>query len=119
MVRTAKPVPRKFPLRSLREHRSIHWPPGIEPNPAWAGPSPEVPNPSRVTLITVELVREAKGPGSHLVLTGQYDGNPYRTTLTIDEPALLANLCDTLRRCIGETIEQIGAHRVDRTLKLV
>ncbi len=118
MVRTTKPVPRRVPLRILREHPSLHWPPGLEPNPAWAGPSPEVPDPSKIVLKHVELAAEKEG-GWHLVLTGEYDGNPYRTTLTIDDPSLLASLHGTLRKCVGETIEAIGAHRINRELNLV
>lgn len=118
-MRTTRPMPRKVPLRMLREHPSIHWPPGIEPNPAWNGPIPEVPDPSRIVLTGVELTSESKGYSSHLTLTGEYDGNPYRTTFNSDDPALLRNLCDTMRRCIGERIAEIGARRVDRALNLV
>jgi hypothetical protein len=118
MVRTTRPAARRVPLRMLREHPSLHWPPGLEPNPAWAGPSPEMPDPSRIVLKTVELAAEKQG-GSHLVLIGEYDGNPYRTTLTISDHALLASLYRTLRKCVGETIETIGAHRTDRELNLV
>lgn len=118
MVRTTKPVPRKVRLVNLREHPSLHWPPGIEPNPAWAGPVLEAPDPFRVVLTSAEMATEKTGEASHLVLTGQYDGNPYRTTLTADTPALLENLCEILRKCVGETIEEIGAHRVDRNLNL-
>jgi hypothetical protein len=118
MARTTKPMARRVPLQMLREHPSLRWPPGLEPNPAWAGPSPEVPDPSKVVLKNVELVAEKEG-GSHLVLIGEYDGNPYRTTLTTDEPALLASLLSTLRKCIGETIGAIGAHRINRELHLV
>jgi hypothetical protein len=118
MARTTKPMRRRVPLRMLREHLSLHWPPGLEPNPAWAGPSPEVPDPSEVVLKNVEVAAEKAG-GSHLVLIGEYDGNPYRTTLTIDDLALLGSLQSTLRKCVGETIEVIGAHRVDGKLNLV
>ena len=118
MVRTKRPVPRKTPLRRLRDQPTLHWPPGIAPNPAWAGPSPEVPDPSRIVLRTVELIRDENGQASHLVLTGDCHGNPYRTTLTVDRPALLTILSDTLRRCLGESIEEIGAHTVNRSLNL-
>jgi hypothetical protein len=118
MARTTKPVARRVPLRMLRQHPSLHWPPGLQPNPAWAGPSPEVPDPSKVVLKSVELAAEKEG-GSHLVLMGDYDGNPYRTTLTIDDPSLLGSLQSTLRKCVGETIGAIGAHRVDGKLNLV
>jgi len=118
MVRTTKAVARRIPLHMLREHPSLHWPPGIEPNPAWAGPSPEVPEPTKIVLKKVELAAEKEG-GSHLVLIGEYDGNPYRTTLAVDDPALLPNLHGTLRRCVGETIAAIGAHRISRELRLV
>jgi hypothetical protein len=118
MVRTTKPVPRKVRLLNLREHPSIHWPPGIEPNPAWAGPVRETADPFRIALASVEIVKEKTGEASHLVLTGNYDGNPYRTTVTVDSSALLINLGEILRRCMGETIEEIGAQRVDRNLNL-
>lgn len=119
MVRTKRPVPRKTPLRRLRDQPTLHWPPGLAPNAAWAGPSPEVPDPSRIVLKAVELVRDENGQASHLVLTGEHAGNPYRTTLTVDPPALLTTLCDTLRKCLGEKIEEIGAHTVNRSLSLV
>jgi hypothetical protein len=118
MARTTKPVARRVALHMLREHPSLHWPPGLEPNPAWAGPSPEVADPSKVVLKRVELATERAG-GSHLVLIGEYDGNPYRTTLNIDEPSLLGSLQSTLRKCVGETIESIGGHRIDGKLNLV
>jgi hypothetical protein len=77
-----------------------------------------VPEPTKIVLKKVELAAEKEG-GSHLVLIGEYDGNPYRTTLAVDDPALLPNLHGTLRRCVGETIAAIGAHRISRELRLV
>ena len=71
-----------------------------------------------MVLTSAELVKERRGEASHLVLTGEYNGNPYRTTLTVDTPTLLINLGEILRKCVGETIEEIGAHRVDRNLNL-
>jgi len=118
-VRTTKPMRRKVPLRRLREHPSIHWPPGIEPNPTWNGPVPEVPDPSRIVLTGVEIASESKGHRPHLTLMGEYDGNPYRTTLASDDVTLLGNLCDSLKECIGEKIVDIGEHRVDSALNLV
>ncbi len=118
MARTVKAVPRKNPLRRLRECGAIHWAPGLEPNPAWAGPSTEVPDPSKVVLKTVDLVRDENEQPSHLVLTGEYDGNPYRTTFKVKQARLLTGLYDMLRKCEGQTIEEIGAHAVDRSLGL-
>jgi len=119
MVRTTKAMPQKVRLPKFREHPLIHWPPGIEPNPAWNGPVPEVPDPSRIVLTGVEIASESKGHRPHLTLTGEYDGNAYRTTFASDDPALLMNLCDSLRKCIGEKIVEIGERRVDRALNLV
>ena len=119
MAITRRMVPRKVPLQRLRKHPKIHWPPGVEPNPPWAGPSPEIPEPSRITLTKVEMVETEKGAGGHLTLTGLYDGNPYRTTLRIDDPSLLANLCESLGTCIGESIAAIGSHAVDQSLNRV
>ena len=119
MVITRRTVPRKVPLQRLRNHPKIHWPPGVGPNPPWAGPSPEIPEPSRITLTKVEMVEAGKHAGPHLTLTGLYGGNIYRTTLTIDDPALLANLCESLRRCVGETITVVGSHAVDQSLNRI
>ncbi len=111
--------PRKVPLIILREHSKIHWPPGVEPNPPWAGPSREFPDPVHVTLAQVELI-DLHGPGPpHLALTGTYHGNTYHTTLTVDDPALLANLFEWLRKCVGEPVGEIGSHRVDDFLNLM
>jgi hypothetical protein len=111
-------VARTVPRLKLREHSKLHWPPGSEPNPPWAGPTPDFPDPSRVVLTKVELVEADKHAARHLTLTGSYDGNLYRTTLTIDDLSLLNNLCKSLGRCLGETIAEIGSHEVDRSLQL-
>ncbi len=118
MPRTKQTIARKHPLRRLREHPAIHWPPGAEPNPPWAGPSPEFPNPGEVTLSGVELVQADAHAPAHLTLTGTYDGNLYRTTLMVADPALLANLCLTLGKCVGESIAEAGSHEVDNSLNL-
>jgi hypothetical protein len=118
MTPKERTVARGVPLLRLREHPKIHWPPGAEPNPPWAGPSPEFPDPSRVVLTKVELVEADKHAKRHLTLTGTYDGNLYRTTFAADDPSLLTNLCKSLDRCRGETIAEIGSHEVDRTLNL-
>lgn len=118
MPRTKDTVPRKHPLLRLREHPAIHWPPGVEPNPPWAGPSSEIPQTDMVTLTGVELVQADAHKPAHLVLSGTYDGNLYRTTLRVDDPTLLANLCVTLGKCVGETIAEAGSHEVDKSLSL-
>ncbi len=111
-------VARKVPLLRLRQHPKIHWPPGAEPNPPWAGPAPEFPDPLRVVLTKVEMVEANKHAQRHLTLTGNYGGNVYRTTIAADDPTLLKNLCKSLGRCMGETIANIGSHEVDRDLNL-
>ena len=119
MVITRRMRARKVPLQRLRNHPKIHWPPGVGPNPPWAGPSPETPEPSLITLTKVEMVEAGKHAGRHLTLTGLYDGNIYRTTLTIDDPSLLANLCELLRTCVGQTIAVVGSHAVDQSLNRI
>jgi hypothetical protein len=115
---TRRTFPRKAPLSTLREHPKIHWPPGVEPNPPWAGPSREFPDPPHVILAGVELV-EVDGPmPRHLALTGTYHSNTYHTTLTVDDPALLTNLLECLRKCVGEPVGEIGSHRVNDFLNL-
>ncbi len=111
-------VARKVALLRLREHPKVHWPPGIDPNPPWAGPSPEIPDPSHVTLTDVQLVEGDKHAQHHLTLTGTYHGNVYRTTLSVDDPLFLRNLCKSLGKCLGETIAEIGSHHIDRSLNL-
>lgn len=108
-------VPRRVALLRLRDHPKVRWPPGVEPNPPWAGPTPEFPDPAQVVLTKVELV-EDKRAGRHLTLTGTYDGNLYRTTLTVDDSSLLNNLCKSLGRCVGETMAEIGSHEIDHAL---
>lgn len=115
MVR-GKMVARKVPLLKLREHPKLHWPPGADPNPVWAGPTPEFPNPSDVVLTKVELIEEDKHAARHLTLTGTYHGNLYRTTLTIDDSAQLTNLLKLLGKCRGQTMAEIGAREVDSNL---
>lgn len=118
MAARERMVARKVPLLKLRAHPKVHWPPGADPNPTWAGPSPEVPEPSHVVLTKVELVEDRERGRRHLTLTGTYDGNLYRTTLTVDDASLLTNLCKSLGKCLGETIAEIGSHEVDRGLNL-
>ena len=65
------------------------------------------------------MVEAGKHAGGHLTLTGMYKGNIYRTTLRIDDRSLLANLCESLSTCIGETIAAIGSHAVDQSLNRV
>jgi len=114
----ARTVRRKVPLHRLREHPAIHWPPGIEPNPPWAGPNPRVPDPLHVVLTKVELVQPDKHAARHLTLSGTYEGNPYRTTLTLEDPSLANNLYKSLMKCIGETIAGVGSREVDPFLNL-
>ena len=118
MPRTKQTVARKHPLHRLREHPKVHWPPGAEPNPPWAGPSPEFPEPDMVVLTGVEFAQADAHARAHLTLSGTHNGNLYRTTLTVDDPALLANLCVTLGKCVGETIAEAGSHEVDPSLRL-
>lgn len=118
MPRIRQTVARKHPLRRLRDHPALKWPPGVEPNPPWGGPSPELPDPGKVILTRVEMVQGDAHAPAHLTLTGTYDGNLYRTTLTASDPALLPNLCVTLGKCVGETIAEVGNHEVDNSLNL-
>lgn len=118
MTPKGRTVARKVPLLRLRQHPRIHWPPGAEPNPPWAGPTPEFPDPMRVVLTKVELVEADKHATRHLTLTGNYGGNVYRTTLSVEDPALLNNLCKSLGSCLGETIANIGSHAIDPGLNL-
>ncbi len=118
MPRTKRMVARKGRQLRLREHSAVHWPPGIEPNPPWAGPHPEVPEPREIVLTKVELVEADRHSPRHLTLAGTYDGNIYRTTMTLDEPALLPNLFRTLRKCLGESMAEVGSHFVDNRLSL-
>ena len=118
MQRTKRSVPRKVPLTSLSAHPKLHWPPGLEPNPSWTGPGAEVPDPSHIVLTKVELVEADKRAPRHLTLTGTYHGNVYRTTFRVDDDALLTNLWEMLRKCIGEPIYEAGSHQVDRTLRM-
>jgi hypothetical protein len=71
-----------------------------------------------VVLTGVELVQANAHARAHLTLSGTHGGNLYRTTLTVDDPALLANLCVTLGKCVGETIAEVGSHEVDLSLRL-
>ena len=116
MQRTKRLVPRKVPLMKLGDHPRLHWPPGVEPNPPWAGPGAEVPDPSHIVLTKVELAEADKHAPRHLILTGTFRGNIYRTTFTTDDRELLNNLAELLRKCVGETIYQIGALQVDRSI---
>jgi hypothetical protein len=90
----------------------------VEPNPPWAGASPEIPEPGKVILTGVEMVQGDAHTPAHLTLTGTYHGNLYRTTLNATDPALLPNLCVTLGKCVGETIAEVGDHEVDNSLNL-
>ncbi len=119
MPRTKRMVARKVSPVRLRDHSKVHWPPGIEPNPPWAGPSPEVPEPREVVLTRVELVEPDRRAPRHLTLAGTYDGNTYRTTMTLDDTALLPNLFRSLRECVGESIAEAGSHFVDKDLSLL
>lgn len=110
-------APRKRRIVKLENHRGIHWPPGAEPNPPWVGPTSEFPNPLLVTLGEVELVKGSKDSERHLRLTGTYDGNLYRTSFMVDDPALLFNLFELLSKRAGETIGAIGGQMVDLSLK--
>ncbi len=118
MTPKERTVARRVPLLKLREHPKIHWPPGTEPNPPWAGPTPEFPDPLRVVLTKVELVEADKHAPPHLTLTGNYGGNVYRTRISADDPTLLKKLCKSLGRCTGETIAKIGSHEIDNDLNL-
>lgn len=117
MQRTKRPVPRKTPLTNLRDHPKLHWPPGVEPNPPWAGPSAEVPDPSHVVLTKVDVAEADKRAPRHIILTGTFHGNIYRTTLTTDDGALLNNLGKLLQKCVGEPIYQVGSLQVDRSIR--
>jgi hypothetical protein len=117
MQRTKRPVPRKVPLTNLSDHPKLHWPPGVEPNPPWAGPGAEVPDPSHIVLTKVDLAEADKHAPRHLILTGTYHGNIYRTTFTAGDGELLNNLGELLRKCVGEPIYQIGARQVDRSIR--
>lgn len=110
---------RKRETFRLEKHPGVHWPPGNEPNPPWVGPTSEFPDPLQITLGEVEIVEGDKHASRHLRLIGTYGGNPYRTSLGVEDPSLLKNLFELLRRRTGETIATIGSHRVDRSLKPV
>ncbi len=118
MAQTRRTFPRKHPLHRLRDHAKLRWPPGVEPNPPWAGPGAEFPEPGMVVLTGVELVRPDAHAPAHLTLAGNYDGNLYRTTLTLEDAALLPNLCVTLGKCVGRTIADVGNFEVDDSLNL-
>ncbi len=102
---------------NLSDHPRLHWPPGVEPNPPWSGPSAEVPDPSHIVLTKVELAEADKHAPRHLTLTGTFHGNIYRTTFRVDGDELLSNLWELLRKCVGEPIYQIGTHQVDRSIR--
>jgi hypothetical protein len=116
MKRTKRPVPRKTPLTTLSDHPKLHWPPGVEPNQPWAGPGIEVPDPAHIVLTKVDLAEADKHAQRHLVLTGTFHGNIYRTTFTVDDDALLDNLRELLRNRVGEPIYQIGSVQVDHSI---
>lgn len=118
MAQTRQTFPRKHPLHRLRDHPKLHWPPGVEPNPPWAGPGAEFPEPGMVVLTGVELVRPDAHAPAHLMLAGNFDGNLYRTTLTLEDAALLPSLCVTLGKCVGRTIADVGSVEVDGSLNL-
>ena len=118
MVKKRLVAPKVPPFR-LGDHTGLHWPPGLAPNPPWAGPSMEVPDPLHVVLAKVELVEDPKPGKRHLTLTGTYHGSLYRTTLKVEDRSLLTNLWKSLGTCLGETIAAIGSHRVDRSLNRV
>jgi len=117
MPRTKRPLPRKVPLFNLSDHPKLHWPPGVEPNPPWAGPSEEFADPLHVVLTKVELAEADRHSPRHLILTGTYHGATYRTTLRADDDALLTDLLELLRKCVGEPIYEVGSHQVDRSLR--
>jgi hypothetical protein len=102
---------------NLSNHPKVHWPPGVEPNPPWAGPGTEVPDPSQIVLTKVELAEADKHAPRHLTLTGTFHGNVYHTTLRVDEHKLLSNLWELLRKYVGEPIHQIGFLQVDRSIR--
>jgi hypothetical protein len=77
-----------------------------------------VPDPLRVVLTKVELVQADKHAARHLALSGTYEGNPYRTTLTLEDPSLANNLYKSLMKCLGETIASVGSREVDPLLNL-
>ena len=117
MPRTKRSLPRKVSLFVLSDHPKLHWPPGLEPNPPWAGPGAEAPEPSHIVLTKVELVEADKHAPRHLTLTGTYHGNIYRTTFNVDDSALLTNLWELLRKCLGQPIYEVGTRQVDRELR--
>jgi hypothetical protein len=119
MPRTRRTVARKVRQIRLRDHSKVHWPPGIEPNPPWAGPSPEVPEPREVVLTEVHLVEADRNAPRHLMLSGTYHGNVYRTTMMLDDPTLVPNLFRSLEKCVGESIAEAGSHFVDSKLGLL
>jgi hypothetical protein len=108
-------VSRKVPLTKLRDYSKLHWPPGVEPNPPWAGPAPEAPDPFRVIVKGIELVEASEHRPRHLTLTGEYHGNVYHTTLVCDDAKVLTNLWQRLRQCVGESVERIGEHEVNKS----
>ncbi len=108
---------RKRQILKLQEHPGIHWPPGVEPNPPWVGPTSEFPDPLRITLSEVELVPPDKHAPRHLRLTGTYEGNLYRTSLGVDDAGLLVSLFELLTKLVGLTMGVIGSQLVDRALR--
>jgi len=110
---------RTVPPIKLDRHPELHWPPGIAPNPPWTGPSPEVPDPLRVILTSVELVQNKKHSERRLRLTGSYDGNVYYSTMSLEDPAVLNSLYKLLGTFLGQTIARIGSAQVDRSLKRI
>jgi len=108
---------RKRKTVKLENHPGVHWPPGVEPNPPWVGPTSEFPDPFLMTLSEVELVAADKHAPSHLRLTSTYGGNAYRTSLGVVDAALLLALFQLLAKRVGQTIAVIGAQLVDRSLK--
>jgi hypothetical protein len=97
----------------LQEHPKIEWPPGMHPHGGWTGSGRISPDLATIVLRKAELSIEP----NRLKLTGEYNGDVWTSLFTLDDAVLIHNLCETLNKCRGQPIAEVGTCEVDQDLR--
>lgn len=95
----------------LRDHPRLRWRGLPVWPPPWAGarePGTTVPVGEQGLLREVQLLEAFPPIPARLSLGIEYEGRRFTGVLFVDDADFLARLYDTLRRCLGRPLHEIG-----------